>query len=238
MPKPVIGITVDNGKNSATSCIYESSITYSRAITRAGGVPVLLPHDPQLAAQHIDLCDGLVLSGGVDPRTEAFGERTHPKARPMNATRQEFELALLKSIDEVVTKPLLGVCLGMQLMALHRGGQLYQYLPDTLAQPQVHSKYHRHTVDFDFGDSMAVANQLPPSTGWTVISNHRQAVADPGSLRTVAHAPDGVIEAIDDPNRRFYVGVQWHPEQAEPSDSAPINQGLYDRLVAASEYAT
>ncbi len=238
MSKPVIGITVDNRKNSAASCIYESSIIYSRAVTQAGGVPVLLPHDPQLAAQHIDLCDGLVLSGGVDPRTEAFGELTHPKARPMDATRQEFELALLKAIDEVVAKPLLGVCLGMQLMALHRGGRLDQYLPDTLAQPQVHSKYHRHTVEFDFGDSMAVANQLPPSTGWAVISNHRQAVADPGSLRTVARAPDGVIEAIDDPNRRFYVGVQWHPERAESSDSAPINQGLYDRLVAASGHAT
>ena len=65
---------------------------------------------------------------------------------------------------------------------------------------------------------MAVANQLPPSTGWTVISNHRQAVADPGSLRTVARAPDGVIEAIEaDDERWFCLGIQWHPENMTAS---------------------
>ena len=238
MSRPVIGITVDNRDNSAASSIYESSIAYSRAITQAGGVPVMLPHEPQSAARYVDLCHGLVLTGGVDPRTDRFGEPTHPKARPMDPTRQAFELALLKTIDEVAVKPVLGVCLGMQLMALHRGGRLDQYLPDTMAQPQVHSKYGRHAIEFDFDDSIVVANQPPPSAGWTVISNHQQAVADPGSLRTVARAPDGLIEAIDDPDRRFYVGVQWHPERAEADDPAAINQGLFDRLVAASGPAT
>ena len=234
MSRPIIGITVDNRDDSAASGVYESTIAYSRAITRAGGVAVLLPHEAQCAARYVELCDGLVLTGGVDPRTEAFGEPTHPLARPMDAARQAFELALLKAIDDAAARAVLGVCLGMQLMALHRGGRLDQYLPDTLAQPQVHSGDARHAIEIEVDDSVVVAGEPAPRGGWTVVSSHRQAVADPGSLRTVARAADGVIEAIDDPDRRFYAGVQWHPERAAANDPVSINQGLYDRLVGAS----
>ena len=146
MKQPVIGITVDNRDNTATSGRYESSIAYSRCVAQAGGLPVLLPHEPDLVDRFVDLCDGFVLTGGVDPRTEAFSQPTHPRARPMDQHRQAFELALLAAMDEQPQKPVLGVCLGMQLMALWVGGTLHQHLSDILDNPQLHENDNRHGV--------------------------------------------------------------------------------------------
>ncbi len=226
METPLIGITVDNRDNSADSGRYESSIAYSRAVAEAGGVPVLLPHEPELATTYATTCDGLVLTGGVDPDTAAFGEPMHPKARPIDPRRQAFELALL---DAAATRdlPVLGVCLGMQLMALRAGGRLHQYLPDVMEASEAHRDDRRHAIELRQTDS--VLGQLIEA-GCTVVSYHQQAVADAGSMRVVATAPDGVIEAIDDPSRRFWIGVQWHPERG---GAGSLNRGLFERLIAA-----
>lgn len=238
--RPLIGITVDNVRNSAASGRYECSIGYSRAVTVAGGLPLLLPHEPSLAGQYVDLCDGFVLTGGVDPRTEPFGEPTHPEARPLDPRRQAFESALLQALRNRPAVPVLGVCLGMQLMALEGGGRLHQFLPEVLGiqAALVHEDGRRHGLVWS-GSSPGIGPADPepdagPATGdtvrGTVVSRHRQSVADPGRLRVLAKAPDGVIEAIDDPRRPFYVGVQWHPERGGPG---PLNHGLFERLVAA-----
>jgi putative glutamine amidotransferase len=232
MHQPLIGITVDNKDNSAASRKYEVAIAYSRAVTDAGGVPVLLPHEPQLAPLLIARLHGLVLTGGTDPKTESFGEPTHPKAKAMDERRQSFELALLDAAAARPDMPVLGICLGEQLMALHAGGRLNQHLPDTLAHPEVHQKDAQHPVDVHVDDSLITAadaeEHRSPERG--VRSWHTQAVSDPGRLRLVATAPDGVIEAIDDPSRAFYLGVQWHPERG---GAGPLNQGLFDALVRA-----
>jgi len=237
MKPPVIGITVDNRDNTATSGRYESSIAYSRCVAQAGGLPVLLPHEPQLAERFVDLCDGFVLTGGVDPRTEAFGQPTHGRARPMDAHRQVFELTLLAATDEHPSKPVLGVCLGMQLMALRAGGALHQHLPDVLDNPKLHENDNRHAVALCVPVSALVDQPLTTEQA-TVVSWHRQAAAPGlddeghvGRLRVLATAPDGVIEAIDDPQRAFYLGVQWHPERG---GAGPLNQGLFDRFVAVA----
>ena len=248
MTHPIIGITVDNCDNCATSGKYELSIPYSRVLAKLGAMPLLLPHEPALALDYVRHCDGLVLSGGVDPHTEAFGEPTHPSARPMDCHRQTFELALLTAAQQSPQLCVLGVCLGMQLMALSSGGRLNQYLPQTLSRPKVHYGYRRHPILFQVHDSV-VSSDSPSrasekgtaehptggQNGLTVVSHHQQAVADPGRLRLVATAPDGTIEAIDDPDRRFYAGVQWHPERGGPD---PLNEGIYDRLVRAAAGAT
>ena len=271
MKIPAIGITVDNHDNTATSGRYESSIAYSRCVAQAGGLPVLLPHEPQRVGQYASLCDGFVLTGGVDPKTEAFGQPTHPQARPMDERRQAFELALLTATDEHPSKPVLGICLGMQLMALRAGGTLHQHLPDILNNPQLHENDNRHAITLCETASAMVDQpliQIPihsrassgvksptpsrsrlavdahglngirmTSEQATVVSWHRQAVAPGpsegfvGRLRVLAVAPDGVIEAIDDPQRAFYLGVQWHPERGGPG---PLNQGLFDRFVAVA----
>jgi putative glutamine amidotransferase len=235
MSKPVVGITVDNKANSAISGLYESSIAYSRAVSDAGGVPVLLPHEPDLAGLYLEHCDALVLTGGVDPRTECFGQTTHPQARPMDERRQAFELALLKACDRRPQLAVLGVCLGMQLMALHRGGRLHQHLPHVLENAAVHKDERHPLVLLAFDSVLCNRCEEAEVVESTVVSSHVQAVCDTGRLRKVAIAPDGVIEAIDDPALRFYLGVQWHPERG--GDDA-INRGLFARLVEASAPAS
>ena len=226
MAGPVIGITVDNRDNTANSGKYESSIAYSRAVANARAVPVLLPHEPELAATYATTCDGLVLTGGVDPDTAAFGEPMHARARPIDARRQAFELALLDAAA-VRDLPVLGVCLGMQLMALRAGGRLHQYLPDVMDASEAHRDDRRHAIELRETDSI-LGDEI--EAGCTVVSYHQQAVADAGSMRVVGTAPDGVIEAIDDPSRRFWIGVQWHPERG---GEGSINRGLFERLIAA-----
>lgn len=233
MRQPVIGIVLDNRDNAADSGKYEVGIGYSRCVSESDGVPLLLPHEPQLADRYVHLCDGLILTGGVDPHTEAFGEPTHPKARPVDARRQAFDLAILDAIDRCdqgATIPVLGVCLGMQMMALHAGGKLNQYMPDTLQNADAHVNHKAHPIEMKVDDSV-----LPCAGEEPVISHHQQAVRDAGRMRVVAEAAGGVIEAIDDPTRAFYLGVQWHPERGGPG---PLNQGLLARLVDAARAAT
>ena len=238
MHAPVIAITVDNRANDAGSGIYESAIRYSSAVARAGGLPVLLPQEVELAAEFVSRCDALLLTGGADPVMEQFGCATDGRARQIDQRRQAFELALLREVDACRDSalspandlPVLGVCLGMQLMALHHGGTLDQYMPESMGENNaaVHVDNARHTLRFEQDDGV-----LPRGTG-EVVSSHRQRVTDAGRLRVVAQAEDGTIEAIDDPDRGFYVGVQWHPERAESKDDDPLNQGLIRKLVEAA----
>ena len=253
MQRPRIGITVDNKDNTAESRRYESGIAYSRAIAEAGGLPLLLPHEPALADDYVALCDGIMLTGGADPRMEAFGQRTHEKARPVDERRQAFELAMLAALDRRRERPALGICLGMQFMGLHAGGRLNQHLPDTLGEAAaLHQKDARHAVKVRVRDSVLVGSALrtssllsprggeevrtadPTKAQSLVTSWHRQALDDPGRLRLIATAPDGVIEAIDDPSRPFYLGVQWHPERG---DDGPLSRGLLARFVDACRHA-
>lgn len=232
MTRSVIGITVDNLDNTADSGRYDVGIGYSDAIATAGGTPILLPHEIDAVGHYITLCDGFVLTGGVDPDTASFGEPMHPKAKKMDPTRQAFESALIEAIHAKEPRvPTLGVCLGMQLMALHADGKLDQHLPDTLGDDAaaVHYQNHPHTIEVTEPSSVLHSDTRNPQS--EIISHHLQAVSDAGSMRVIATAPDGVIEAIDDPGRPFYVGVQWHPERG---DDSPFNRGLFAALVRAA----
>lgn len=236
--RPSIGITVDNKGNSAETGTYESAIRYSQAVERAGGLPVLLPHFAELAAAYVDRLDGLVLTGGADPVMEQFGCATDGRARRIDRGRQAFELALLQQVDRRRTHrigaaanvPVLGVCLGMQLMALHRGATLDQYMPESMGQAEanLHIDNAEHTLVFEHTDSV-----LSASNG-KIVSSHRQRIATAGTMRVVARATDGTIEAIDDPDRPFYLGVQWHPERKDSTDDDPLNLGLIRKLIDAA----
>lgn len=230
MTRPLVGIVVDNLENKASSGRYEVSAAYSRCVAESGGVPILLPHEPDLADQYACCCDALVLTGGVDPDTATFGQLIHPMARPMDPRRQACELALLEAAKRQPDMPVLGVCLGMQLMALHSGGRLDQYLPASLPDAHVHQDEHHHSIVMRVNCSVLSGAKDEAAVERTVVSSHRQAVVDSGSMRVLATAPDGVIEAIDDPARSFYLGVQWHPER---SGVGPLGSGLFERLVQA-----
>ncbi len=208
--RPLIGITGDlrDGK-------YELSAAYAAEVSRAGGLPVILPCRVECAPDYVRRCDGLILSGGGDPIMEQWAVPTHAEARTIEPERQAFETALLAALDEARALPVLGICLGMQLMGLHRGGHLEQYLPEALPTAGSHFPRRTHPVAGPLGEGV-------------VHSHHRQALADPGDLRVVARSPDGVIEAIDDPGRPFYLGVQWHPERTAERG---LGSALLTRLV-------
>ena len=242
MHAPLIGITVDNDDTSG-SPRYRCGVRYGEAVARAGGVPVMLPQVVGLAGQYAAACDGLVFTGGGDARMEIFGESTHPEAKVIDAGRQAFELALFAAADARPDMPVLGVCLGMQLMGLRAGARFNQRLSETLATAEDHCGGKRHAVVLEVeetvlrGDARGRlaagfrdAARRAEEASHVVVSWHRQALVDGGRLRVVARSADGVVEAIDDPARPFYLGVQWHPERG---GDGPLNQGVFDALVRA-----
>ena len=216
MNAPVIGITAD-----ATADKYQVGRSHSRLLAEAGSTPIVLPCEPDCVAQYVEHCDGFVLTGGDDPAMERWGIATHEKAKPINPQRQAFELALLGALEQQRDTPVLGVCFGMQLMALQAGGSIDQHLPDTLPTHADHWNRTTHSISGELGEGI-------------VHSHHRQAIVDPGSMRTIATAHDGVIEAIIDDDRAFYLGVQWHPERTE---DGRLGRALYEQVVHASRAA-
>ncbi len=216
--RPLIGVTAD-----ADAERFKLRRTYCRLIEQAGGVPVILPCVIEVAEAYLARCDGVVLSGGDDPDMRDWGEPTHPKADVIDPDRQRFERRILELLDERPAMPTLGICLGMQLMGLHAGGRLDQHLPDHLPTAHQHWNRTEHAIEGDLG------------TG-RVLSHHRQALTDAGRLRVVARAEDGVIEAVCDDDRPFYLGVQWHPERTEdPRFGRELFEALLE--VAASRVA-
>ena len=209
--RPIIGVTVH-----LESQQHRCRVAYTRAIQRAGGVALLIPLVESAIPDYLRICDGFVTTGGDDPIMEPFGEATHPMANTIDPERQSFELELLRQLDSA-SHPLLAICLGMQLFALHSGGTLDQYLPGSLATAAEHWDGYEHSVEGSLGAGL-------------VHSHHRQAIRDPGHLEITAIAPDGVIEAVRDSQHPHRHGVQWHPERTRDSQ---LGQALFDQLVEA-----
>jgi len=222
---PRIGLTMDIEAESPAALGAGNPRTfvrlaYLRAIVAAGGWPVPLAPLVELIPAQLAALDGVVFTGGDDPIMEEFGVATHPAATPLNPLRQRYELALLEALDGRPGMPVLGVCLGMQLMALRAGGKLDQHLPES--RPTAAEHWEReHEVIPGAG-----------APGWlaagTVRSRHRQAITEPGRLHVAARAPDGVIEAVVDPDRPFYCGVQWHPERTEGEPGVAVYRALVE----------
>ena len=233
--KPVIAITPDTHRHKPQDAAvgryrYELTTHYSRAVMAAGGVPVILPFENDAIDRYLALADGVILSGGDDPDMAMFGGVTHPKARVMAADRQRFEMKLLESLEET-RHPVLGICLGMQLMALHAGGDLHQHMPDPDCLGEEVAGCHDHQPH---GFRLAVSGHSVLADG-EVYSHHHQAVSDSGRLRVVGVSDDetgGVIEAIDNGEQggRFYLGVQWHPELT----AGPLGEGVIGNFVDAA----
>ena len=208
-------------------------IKYLRAIEAAGGLPVVMP---PLEAQAIDplveRLSGICLSGGPDLSAESYGAKPHPLLGPTEPELDFFELAVALRADER-EMPLLAVCRGCQTLNVARGGNLYQDLPDEIGR----AVQHRQT-EYDgasHGVEITPGSHLSRALGVThaqVNSFHHQAVKDLGDgLRAIAFAEDGVIEGIEDPDREFMLGVQWH---AEGIASQPEQARLFREFVDAA----
>ena len=196
--------------------------SYADAVQRAGGLAVLLPPDPRAEedpSPWVDLVDGLILAGGVDVDPAFYGEEPDAETRDTVPERDAFEIALARGAMERDV-PLLGICRGMQVMNVARGGTLIQHLPDDVG---LHD--HRRSLgSFDDGDhdvrlaDGSLARRVAGEGVHATKSHHHQGVAKIGSGFEVTGwaTVDDLPETIEDPGCRFALGVQWHPE-ADPA---------------------
>jgi putative glutamine amidotransferase len=224
--RPVIGITVDTSDATGR---YESPTTYARAVESAGGQPVLLPYkvDHALVPGFVDLIDGMLFSGGNDLDPSVYGEDWHPRAIRIDPDRQAFEMAMLAEIERR-RMPALGVCLGSQLMNVYRGGSLIQFLPEHERGDALEHRTQRGETPRRHPVRINPESIIGRCIGKSEISTntyHKQAVKNLGrGLKVVATAPDGVIEAFEDPTLPLFIAIQWHPERLidEPEHLAPF----------------
>jgi putative glutamine amidotransferase len=218
MAQPVIGLTLDReppGGYSKTHGWYALRENYCSAVAAAGGLPVLLPHEPEQSAAYLDLIDALIVTGGafdVDP--VLFGAASRHGSVTTKDRRTAFELAITRGVL-AADKPVLGICGGQQLLNVTLGGTLIQHIPDEVPNALAHEQPNPrtepgHTVRIAAG---TLLRRITGAEELGVNSAHHQAVKDLGpGLVIDATAPDGIIEGIEDPRRRFCLGVQWHPE--------------------------
>jgi len=203
---------------------------YALAITRAGGVPLLAPNvDPELAEAYVEGADALLLTGGVDIDPYLYDTRPHPDLGNVDRGRDAFELALYRAFRDR-SKPVLGICRGIQLVNVAHGGSLHQHVP-AVAGAEQHIQRDitgapLQRVTLEPGSRLAAAFG---AERLHVNSFHHQAVDRVGDgLRVVARSDDGMVEALeadDDGSDGFVVAVQWHPEMCwdtHPEHHAPF----------------
>jgi putative glutamine amidotransferase len=226
--KPVVGITTYLTQAAWGAWDLEAALVpyaYVRSVVRAGGAPLLVPPgapvDETLAA-----VDGLIFSGGSDLDPSLYGEEAHAETLGVVRERDDFELGLIRAALERDV-PVLAICRGSQVLNVALGGGLEQHVPDRVGT-DVHKEmtgvFSEHDVEVLAGTRLASILGVRGD----VKSHHHQGFGTLGKgLRESARAPDGTVEALEDPSRHFTLGVLWHPEEGEDLQ-------LFEALVAAA----
>jgi putative glutamine amidotransferase len=190
--RPVIGITTYLTRAAWGAWEQDAALVpaeYVRAVSRVGGVPLLVPPGPGVS-ETLDSLDAVIFSGGSDLDPDLYGEEAHAETTGIVRERDDFELELMR---EALARdmPILAICRGSQVLNVALGGDLEQHVPD-----RVGTNVHKETPG--------------------VFADHHQGFGDLGTgLREAARASDGTVEALEDPTRRFTLGVLWHPEAGE-----------------------
>jgi putative glutamine amidotransferase len=189
-------------------------LAYVRSVEHAGGRPLVVPPSADGLEETLDALDGVIFSGGGDLDPELYGAEAHDATDAPRKERDAAELGFLKAALER-DMPVLAICRGSQLLNVARGGDLVQHLPESVGHEQ-----HRHDPG-SFSDhdvEVAADSRLGAMLGERapVNSHHHQGYGRIGSgLREVAWAEDGVVEGLEDGDKRFALGVLWHPEEGE-----------------------
>jgi putative glutamine amidotransferase len=218
--RPRIGITCGTAEVPVAEGALPShyvGLGYARSVAEAGGIPVLLPavagYEGQLAVEYLSQIDGLLLAGGTDIHPDVYGQPLDPRhTHAPDQHRDRFELALVRHA-RAQDLPILGVCRGFQLLNVACGGTLDQHRPHEhhALAPVPGLRVQVTPVAVESGTTLA---QVLGVDQLDVYCLHHQAIGRlAAGLRVAAYAGDGLIEAIEDPQARFTLGVLWHPEQ-------------------------
>jgi putative glutamine amidotransferase len=235
--RPLIGITsyaeeVRFGVWEEQSAVVP--LPYVRAVEHAGGRPLVVPPFDDGIEETLDALHGLIFSGGGDLDPSTYGAEAHPATDKPKPWRDGPELALLAAALER-DMPVLAICRGSQLLNVARGGDLVQHLPETVGHE---GHKHQPGAFSEHGVSIEPQSRLGTLLGEhaPVKSHHHQGMGTIGDgLRPVAWAEDGIVEGLEDPGKRFALGVLWHPEEGE--DFA-LFQGLVDEARRYQEATT
>jgi putative glutamine amidotransferase len=195
---------------------------YEESVRRAGGEPRVLDYGSDRPAEVVSGVDGLLLAGGNDVLPSLYGASAHQTFEAAEAGRDEYEIELVRRAMDA-DLPVFAICRGVQLLNVAQGGTLIQDIPSELAESiehrfavpphQPYDLAHEIWIEKDSRLVRLLRERLEGSDSCEVNSRHHQALKTLGEgLVSIATAPDGVIEAVEDPNRRFWLGVQWHPE--------------------------
>jgi putative glutamine amidotransferase len=218
--RPVIGIcaAIESAHWAAWEVVVNlSPRTYSLAVQRAGGIALILPPDDLVAEapdELLDMLDGLILAGGSDIDPASYGAQPQPETRGTWPERDRFEIGLgTRALERDM--PLLGICRGMQMLNVIQGGTLDQHLAGLELHRHTPGAFTDHRVRLEPG---SLAERVVGGELTEVKSAHHQGLEELGEgVVAVGHADDGVVEAVELPDRSFAVGVLWHPEEDERS---------------------
>jgi len=224
--RPVVGITTYLTRAAWGAWELDAALvpaSYVQAVSLTGGAPVLVPPGASVE-ETLDAVDGLIFSGGSDLDPSLYGAAAHAETLGVVRERDEFELTLMRAALERDV-PMLAICRGSQVLNVALGGGIEQHLPDVIGDAkhrETPGAFAEHDVDVLPGTRLAeIVGERAD-----VKSHHHQGYGELGAgLRVAARAEDGTVEALEDPARRFTVGVLWHPEEGE-------DLALFEALVA------
>ena len=225
--KPKIALVCHRGAEPGINRVLPDSLgtTYVTSVVKAGGLPFLIPLDFPLEDLSVirDTCDGLLLTGGGDVETARYGGKVHPSVSCVWPVRDEIESRLFHLALET-DWPVFGICRGVQIMNVAAGGKLYSDIPDQVPSVRFNHQQPVGTPRDTLVHSVSVRpgtllHRILGKDSVPVNSFHHQAVSEPGKgLEISAMSEDGIIEALEYPEYRFVLGVQWHPECMQKYD--------------------
>ncbi|RMD95626.1 MAG: gamma-glutamyl-gamma-aminobutyrate hydrolase family protein [Calditrichaeota bacterium] len=207
---PIIGITT-YGRDEKGNFYLPAA--YVDAVRLAGGLPVLLPPGETHLEPILQTCDGMILAGGGDIDPGRYGASSHPTVERVDGERDTFEIQLARRLVQQ-SRPVLGICRGMQILNVATGGDLVVHIPEKYGTRVVHSDRAKNFVEHEVSvDPESHLAKILQAVELPTASKHHQAVLHVApDWRVVARAPDGVIEAMEHIDHPWLIAVQWHPE--------------------------